>query len=140
MQITSGGSGGANAGNITATAQTDGTVTCNVPVGLNQSVSAIYMVPVGYKGYIMKCRARMTNSTANSGATVQLLNKPFGGVFQLKTQMGLNNSGTSFVALDYTGSTPFIVQAKSLTKLRCSQVSNNNTAVEGEYDLILVRD
>ena len=98
------------------------------------------MVPVGYKGYIMKCRARMTNGTANSGAIVQLLNKPFGGVFQLKTQMGLNNSGTSFVVLDYTNSTPFIVQAKSVTKLHCSQVTNNNTSVEGEYDLILIQD
>lgn len=140
MQVITGGSGGANAGDITAIAQTDATETCRIPIGLNQSVSSIYMVPVGYKGYIMKCRARMTNGTANSGAIVQLLNKPFGGVFQLKTQMGLNNAGTSFVCLDYTNSTPFIVQAKSLTKLKCSQVTNNNTSVEGEYDLILIQD
>jgi hypothetical protein len=129
-----------NIGTITATAVTDGTVTINMGIGANQSVSSIYMVPVGYKGYIMKVRGRMTNGTANSGATIQLLNKPFGGVFQLKTQMGLNNAGTSFIVLDYTNSCPFIVQGKSMTKLTCSSVTNNNTSVEGEYDLILVQD
>lgn len=129
-----------NIGLITGTAAVDATVSISMPIGYNQSVSSIYMVPVGYKGYIMRCRSRMTNATANSGATVQLLNKPFGGVFQVKTQMGLNNAGTSFVELDYTNSTPFIVQAKSMTKLNCLNVTNNNTSLEGEYDLILVQD
>jgi len=129
-----------NVGNITGTAAVDGTITINMLAGNNQSVSSIYMIPVGYKGYIMRCRGRMTNTIANSGATIQLLNKPFDGVFQLKTQMGLNNSGASFVELDYTNSCPFILQGKSLTKLTCSTVTNNNTVVEGEYDLILVQD
>lgn len=140
MQVLTGGSSGANIGNITATAQTDATVTCNIPIGLNQSVSSVYMVPIGYKAYLMKCRARTTNGISNSGATVWLLNKPFGGVFQLKTQIGLNNSGSSFVEIDYAHSTPFILQARSLTKLNCSSVTNDNTALEGEYDLILVQD
>jgi len=129
-----------NLGVITATAVTDATVTINMAIGANQSVSSIYMVPLGYKAYIMKFRARMGNATANSSATIQLLNKPFGGVFQLKTQIGLNNSGSSSVALDYSNSAPFILQAKSLTKISCTSVSNNNTSVEGEYDLILVQD
>jgi len=129
-----------NIGVITGTAITDGTVTINMPIGFNQSVSTIYMVPVGYKGYIVRVRGKMTNPVANSGATIQLLNKPFGGVFQLKTQMGLNNSGTSFIELDYTNSTPFIVQGKSMTKLTVLNVTNSNTSAEGEYDLILVQD
>jgi len=129
-----------NVGVITATAVTDATVTINMAIGANQSVSSIYMVPLGYKAYVMEFRARMGNATANSNATVQLLNKPFGGVFQLKTQIGLNNAGTSFVSLDYSNSAPFILQAKSLTKISCTSVSNNNTTIEGEYDLILVQD
>lgn len=140
VQVLTAGSTNANQGTITGTAQTDATITINVLVGNNQSVSSIYMVPVGYKGYIMRVRGRMTNTIANSGATIQLLNRPFGGVFQLKTQMGLNNSGSSFVELDYTDSCPFIVQAKSITKLSCSTVTSNNTLCEGEYDLILVQD
>lgn len=140
VQVLTAGTTGNNVGLITGTAQTDATITITVPIGLNQSVSSIYMVPTGYKAYLMRYRARMGNATANSSATVQLLNKPFGGVFQLKTQIGLNNSGNSFVQLDYTGSAPFVLQAKSLTKISCYSVTNNNTTVEGEYDLILVQD
>ena len=140
MQVSTAGSAAANVGTISATAQTDATVTCEIPVGLNQSVSSIYMVPTGYKAYMMKMRAHMNNSTANSNATIQLLNKPFGGVFQLKTQITLNNSGSSYIENDYTNSAPFIFQAKSFIKLTCSFVTNNNTQIEGEYDLILVAD
>jgi hypothetical protein len=140
MQVLTGGSTGANAGNILATAQVDGTVTCQISIGINQSASSLYMIPVGYKGYLIKCRARMGNSTANSESTVGLYNKPFGGVFQLKTQMGLNNSGNSHVLLDYSHSAPFILQGKSMTKLMCTNVSNNNTNITGEYDLILIAD
>ncbi len=140
MQVLTGGSVGNNVGIITATAQTDGTVTCQISATLNQSCSSIYMVPVNYKGCLIKARARMANATANSEVTVGLYNKPFGGVFQLKTQIGLNNAGSSSVVLDYTASAPFILQAKSLTKLTCTSASNNNTNIQGEYDLILVAD
>lgn len=127
-----------NLGVITATAAVDATVTINMPIGYNQSVSSIYMVPLGYKAYVMRLSSRMNNITANSAATIQLLNKPFGGVFQLKTQAGLNNAGSSYVNVHFDA--PFILQPRSMTKLNCSSVSNNNTIIEGEYDLILVQD
>jgi len=140
VQVITAGSTGNNVGLITGTAVTDATITISVLATQNQSVSSIYMVPVGYKGYLMVARARMDNATANSSAIVQVLNKPFGGVFQLKAQISLNNAGSSFVALDYSNSAPFILQAKSLTKMTCTSVTNNNTTVEGGYDLILVQD
>lgn len=138
VQVLTAGSTGNNVGLITGTAQTDATLTINVLAGNNQSVSSIYMVPTGYKAYLMRLSSRMNNSVANTSATVQLLNKPFGGVYQLKTQAGLNNSGSSFVNVVFEA--PFILQAKSITKLSCSSVSNSNTTIEGEYDLILVQD
>lgn len=137
MQSQSAGSGGVNAGTITATAQTDATVTCSMAVGTGQSESAIYLVPTGYTAYIMKIRARMNNATANSAATVSLYTIPFGLALQLKTSIGINNSGSSFIELDYTASAPFVVPEKSWIKLRCDSVTNNNTDVQGEYDLIL---
>jgi len=140
MQVLTAGSTGNNVGAITATAQTDATITCNIPATLNQSVSSIYMVPVGYKAYLMRFRAHMYNTVANSSCTVQLLNKPFGGVYQLKTQVGLNNSGSSYIENNYDGSSPYILQAKSITKISCSNVTNSNSIIEGEYDLILVQD
>lgn len=140
IQVQTVGSGGVNAGKITATAQTDATVTCSIEIGEGQSASTIYLVPTGYTAYIMRTRARMNNATASSSAKVGLYTIPFGLSLQLKTFMGINNSGSSFVELDYTGSSPFIVTEKSWIKMRCISVSNNNTEIEAEYDLILVQD
>lgn len=138
MQAQTVGSGGVNAGTITATAQTDATVTCSMVIGQGQSESSIYVVPVGYIAYIMKVRARMNNVTANSAAVVSLYTIPFGLSLQLKTSIGINNSGSSFIEIDYSNSTPFIVPEKSYIKLRCESATNNNTDIQGEYDLILV--
>lgn len=139
MQVQAVGSGGVNAGNITATAATDATVTCSIDATHGQSESAVYLVPSGYTAYIMRVRARMNNSTANSAAVVGLYTIPFGISLQLKTQIAVNNTGSSFVELDYTSSAPFIVPEKSWIKLRCTSVTNNNTEIQGEYDLILVQ-
>lgn len=140
MQVNSSGTGNVNAGEISATAQTDGTLTCLINTGEGQSESAIYLVPKGYTAYIMRIRARMNNATANSAATVALYTFPFGKAWQIKTKMGINNSGSSFVELDYTDSSPFIVPEKSWIKLSITSVTNNNTSVDGEYDIILVKN
>lgn len=140
MQVDSSGTGNVNAGEITATAATDATVTCLINTSQGQSESAIYLVPLGYTAYIMRVRARMNCATASSAAEVALYTFPFGKSWQLKTKVGINNSGSSFVELDYTDSAPFIVPEKSWIKLRCESVTNNNTQVDGEYDIILVQD
>lgn len=140
MQVQTAGSGGANAGILTLTAVTDATVTISMIAGDNQSSSSIYMIPVGYKGYIMKIRARTSIGTASNTADIALKVMPFGGVFQLKTVLSVTSTGSSNVENDYTNSTPFIVQAKSMVKMQVLSVSSNNTPVSGEYDLILVQD
>lgn len=140
MQVITVGSGGVNAGVITATAQTDATVTCHMDASEGQSSSAIYLVPTGYKAYIQRIRARMNNSTANSSATIGVFTKPFEKSLQLKTKIGINNSGSSFVELDYTDSAPFIIPAKCFIRMIVTGVTNNNTEIQGEYDLILIQD
>jgi len=137
IQVNSSGSNETNIGAITATAVTDGTITCTISAGEGQSESSVYLVPIGYTAYIVRVRARMNCVTASSAATVGLYTFPFGKAWQLKTKMGINNSGSSFVELDYTDSAPFIVPEKSWIKLRCTSVTNNNTSIDGEYDLII---
>ena len=140
MQSQSAGTSLTNVGTITATAATDATITCSMEIGTGQSSQSVYLVPVGYTAYIMRVRARMNNATANSAATVALYTLPFGLAWQRKTNIGLNNTGSSYVELDYTGSSPYIVSAKSFIKMRCTSVTNNNTDITGEYDIILVQD
>lgn len=140
MQVITVGSGNVNAGVITATAKVDATVTCQLDTGEGQSSSSIYLVPTGYKAYVQRIRARMNNSTANSSATIGVFTKPFNNSLQLKTKIGINNSGSSFVELDYTDSAPFIVPAKCWIRMIVTGVTNNNTEIQGEYDLILIQD
>jgi len=46
------GSGGVNAGVISVTAQTDATVTAEIPTGFGQTLMAHYTIPRNYKAYI----------------------------------------------------------------------------------------
>lgn len=54
MNCTSWGSGQTNAGDITATAVTDATVTAQISTGNNQTLMAIYTVPTGFSLYMTK--------------------------------------------------------------------------------------
>jgi hypothetical protein len=131
------GSGGTNAGTITATAQTDATITCSIEIGFGQSQFAILQIPAGYTAYITKVRSRMNQTTASSTAQCVLFIKPFGGIFNAKTNLGLNNSGSSSVEIDRTHS-PIVVSEKSIIKITCISVSNNNTSIEASWDYYLV--
>ncbi len=60
------GSGGVSVGTITATAQTDGTVTAEIVAGEGQTLQAIYGFPRGYKAFIADYYASVNR--ANSSA------------------------------------------------------------------------
>jgi len=101
MFVLTAGSGGTNAGNITATAQTDATLTAQISTGLNQTLMAIYQIPAGFTGYLARYYASMNNPVAAVSCDVKLLSKPLGGVFNTKHIIGLNSQGASFVDYKY---------------------------------------
>lgn len=135
MYVVTAGSGGANAGTITATAQTDATVTAQISIGYNQTLMAIYQVPLGKTAYMRRYYASMNNPTAATSADVRLLVKPFGEVYQTKHVVGLLSGGTSFV--DYRYDLPLVITEKSIIKL-AAQASANNIDVSGGFDLVLI--
>ena len=135
MYVATAGSGGANAGTITATAQTDATVTAQISVGFNQTLMAVYQVPAGKTAYLRRYYASMNNPTATTSADVRLLVKPFGEVYQTKHIVGLLSAGTSFV--DYRYDLPLVITEKSIIKL-AAQVSANNIDISGGFDLVLI--
>lgn len=136
MEVLTAGSGNANAGNITATAQTDATISSYMQIGYNVSTDAFYMVPAGYTAYIHSFKAGISNATSSQSADIGLFVKPFGGVYNLKALHSLVNSGSSVEenAFHY----PLSITEKSIIKIRCTAVQSSNTDIQGEFDLILV--
>lgn len=132
------GSGGANAGTITLTAQTDATVTTTIPIGFGQNQFAIYQIRNGYKGYLNKVYASMNQNTAGSTCIVYLMTKTDTGGWLVRRTVHLNNAGNNSEALEIRP--PLQLQGKQLVKLQVFSVSNNNTSVAGGFDLTLVQD
>jgi hypothetical protein len=135
MYVVTAGSGGTNAGNITATAQTDATVTAQISIGVAQTLMAIYQVPAGKTAYLRRYYASLNNATSATSADVRLLVKPFGEVYQTKHVVGLLSTGSSFV--DYRYDLPLVITEKSLIKLS-AETSANNMDVSGGFDLVLI--
>lgn len=139
LHINTAGSGNTNAGIITATAQTDSTVTAAIAAnGYNTSRKAIRYIPTGHKGYLYSFDAGMQQTTAGSSALVYLLTKESGGVWLARHIHSLNNSGNNFENQDFKA--PIVLNAGTWVKIQCSSVSQNNTLIQGGFELILVQD
>ena len=133
MTVLTAGSGGTNAGAITATAQTDATVTAQIIIGAGQTQLGVYQIPAGYTGYIL----RYGGSTDGGGTTkvdIGLFCKPFGGAFNLKHNFTLRATGTSAYAIDLRFGVP--VTEKTIVKLRATADANNND-VSGSFSILL---
>lgn len=73
IEVTAAGSGLTNAGYITATAQTDTTVTAQVNPGQGQSQMAIYTVPNGYTVFLTNLWANLNKAGgANNNCEIDL--------------------------------------------------------------------
>lgn len=100
MEVLTTGTGGTNAGTITATAVTDGTVTAQIHVGEGQTNMAIYGVPSTHTLYIVQYYVEIENAPG-SAATIKsrLLVNPEPDVelahFNVKHTKGVQSTGTS---------------------------------------------
>lgn len=81
MTVDTAGTGGANAGIISAVATTASTTQSEIEVGENQTQMSHYTVPDGY--YALVNNFHMSIQKGDQ-AVVQAFVRPFGGVFQLK--------------------------------------------------------
>lgn len=124
-----------NVGTLTATAQVDGTVTSQIAPGDGNALQAVFTIPNNEFAYQGQFYAGMLimNASQNT-ASVRILVRAFGGVFQTLMVIPLVARGTSFVNRLYTF--PFEIPAKSDIKMAVG-VSTNNTDISAGYDLRL---
>jgi hypothetical protein len=133
MKVVTAGSGGKNAGTITATAVVDATVTLAIVIGKNQTQGSIYQVPAGYTGYLVSFGCGIDGGTT-SNVDIELFVKPFGEVYQLKGTIMLGGSGTSSHDRHYMN--PLPITEKSIIKLTGTS-DTANMDVTGWWDMVM---
>ena len=121
-------------GDITSTAVTDGTVSCQIINGNNQSLMAVYTVPVGKIGYITsayigvgKTNTALITATLRSGGIDTI------GFVQHRRE--LDTGATSDIT--YKPDVPIAVAGGLDIWWEASTSANNTTAVAG-FDVVLV--
>ncbi len=98
-----------------------------------QTLMAIYTIPTGYTGYMLRWYASQAIGQSNY-AIVELQAKASGNVFRTKRRVGLTSGGNlqeKFpIALGFAAQTDL--------KIVCREVGANNMDVSGGFDMILV--
>lgn len=133
--VLSAGSGGVNAGTITANANTDGTVTAQINVGNNQTLMAIYKIPTGKKGCLLDYYASINKATgANTTGDILVKVKPDGEVFQTKQVIGISTIGSGFI--EHTYFAPSCFDPLTIIKMSAG-TSANDADISAGFDLVM---
>jgi hypothetical protein len=140
MAIYLAGSGGVNAGTITATATTDLTIQSDIPLGSGSSQQAIYFVQENhqilmdwlYLTLVKNSGGTQPNATIKcwvtsgvSGARYEVFRDYINGVIENHTEL--------------TPSQPFVVGEKSVVEFQAT-TDQNNTEIGVRFSLVEVRD
>ena len=141
MYVVTGGSAGANVGDITATGQTDATVTAQINADNGQTLMAFYPVPGGKKLYLTGWHSGINRQGGVGGAMAdfQLMTRDASisnPQWRVRRHLGLVAEGGN---PQTQHSDPFIgIPEKHDILVRCTSVTDNNTDVYGGFDGYLV--
>ncbi len=139
MQVLTKGATNVNVGVITATAQTDGTVTAQINAGQGQTQMAIYGVPSTKVAYMCSYYCSAIKAASSLSVAMSLLANPEPdsqiSTFQVKHTIGIATEGTNYANHEFR--VPVRFAGPVLLKLQ-GNASSNNTDVSAGFDLILV--
>ena len=135
MIVRTAGVSATNVGTITASANTDASITAQINATNNQTLMAIYKIPAGNDGCVTNFFVNLNRSAgATTSVDVILYAKPNGEVWQIKQLNGVINVGTSHFNHFY--GVPNCFEPLTLIKL-AADVTADDTFVSGGYDLVL---
>ena len=143
MKVLTSGSGNANAGDITATAQTDSTVTAQITAGKNQTLMAIYGIPSTQTLYLHKWYMDMnrTAGTAGSAECELLVNESPDvnlDLFLVNHHVGLSATGSSHVTHEFYP--PLPISGPAVVKVSVEEVSGNDTDISAGFDGVVATE
>jgi len=129
MSVQTAGSGGKNAGNITATIGGNEQVRISTDFE-NQSLVAVYTIPNNYKGYIT--RMQFSAGKENKTGMGALFVRPTSGVFQVKNIVECYRNN---MVVDLPN--PIVVEGKTDIELRAKNLDSGTLSMSGTFDLVL---
>jgi hypothetical protein len=138
------GSGGTNAGNITATASSDATVQAQITAGEGHNLAALYTIPTGKTGYIIGAGGALNKEGSVAGGSVELRLVTRANADQADAGWltswagGLSLTGASTVHFVRQAYIP--VPARTDIRVRAIEPSTTNMDVSAWLDIMLVDD
>ena len=136
MEAITYGNSGPNIGVITATAETDGSVTCQINSGEGQTQMAIYGIPSTQKflmGRLYGNMNRAGGATPLADVSMKYNTSPqsWSHIFKTKHTFGLSGAGTSALTINYAN--PKVFNGPGIIKLEATG-STTNLDVSGGFD------
>lgn len=106
--------------------------------GNNQTLMALYTVPLGYVGYLYRGELGVSRSQTSGSAQGAYYSRRVGKVFRVKKRVDLMSTGSSI--FQDKRSFPDIIPALTDIRLTIESVSANSTGVFGTFDILLIED
>lgn len=131
-----------NVGVITATAQTDGTVTAQMNAGEGQTLMAVFTVPADKTFYMTKWSATINRPAATTGAmaTLSVNETPFASVdgsgSRVRDRRDISVEGSSVKGRVYDPPKVFLPQTDIW--IRVENVTKNDTVISSGFDGYLI--
>lgn len=121
-------------GTITSTAQTDGTITCQVVNGNNQTLMAIYTVPIDKIGFITRVWGSFSKKQA-AVSNIQLFAGALDGIGYILLPVSISTVGSSH--FDHPFPVPLMALGGSDLWVRADSDAND-VGISAGFDIILV--
>lgn len=135
-------------GSITGPGDATGTITCRIQGGGttamvimngdNQTQQSMFAIPEGYTGLFVKGYVAISRGGQGDTAAFTWRARPYCGVFQVKGEVEVNNSGSSWWQYDY--GVPLLVPERTDLLIRCEEVGVNNTGVVAGIDMVFFKN
>ena len=106
-----------------------GSLAAQILPGNGQTLMAVYTIPAGKTGYLVKFQGSSDKATA---VKFKLFARPFGGAFNLKGQWG--TQGGNVVTYDY----PIPLSFTEKTDIKIDVTTGNNCGCGAIFDVLLV--
>jgi hypothetical protein len=137
MIVTSAGSGGTNAGNLTLRVESGGATRAYIVAGKAQTQLALYTVPGGKTAYLSEWFGSATAGSNGNRLVFELFARPLNQVFQLKHSIAIRVGGSSYFRHKFDW--PLKFAAKTDLKIEGTASANNMDAHAG-FSILLIND